>query len=84
MSFELFTTTYSLNVNSTLVFDTGTKTELGVGDTLTSTGGMVSFGPPEGPVVVFAQECENMMLPNISPTGIAGKQADMIFFILFI
>jgi hypothetical protein len=42
---------------------------------------MVSFGPPLGGVVVLAHECENIMLPNMMLTGIAGQNLFSIFFI---
>jgi hypothetical protein len=45
------------------------------------TGGMVSFGPPLGGVVVFAHECEKIILPNIIAIGMAGRIPDIILFI---
>jgi hypothetical protein len=45
------------------------------------TGGMVSFGPPLGGVVVFAHECENIIDPNTRAMGRIGKNFDMNLFI---
>jgi len=44
------------------------------------TGGMVSFGPPLGGVVVFAHECENMTVPKTRAMGIMGKNLDRNLF----
>ena len=74
------TTTYSLNLNFSLVPWTGTPVLPGRGVTLTSIGGMVSFGPPVGGVVVLAQECEKKAPPNIRAAGTSG----MRFFIFII
>lgn len=46
------------------------------------TGGIVSLGPPLGGVVVFAQECENIIVPKMIPTGMIGKYFSNILFIL--
>lgn len=48
------------------------------------TGGIVSFGPPLGGVVVLAQECEKIIDPRMIATGMAGHIADIIFFIILI
>lgn len=47
------------------------------------TGGIVSFGPPLGGVVVFAHEWENIIDPKMNATGIIGQNADNNFFIIF-
>ena len=47
-------------------------------------GGNVSFGPPLGGVVVLAQECENIIIPRIIVTGIAGSRFISFFFIYFV
>ena len=73
MPFGSFTTTYSLNVKVTCVPLTETLVEPGAGETLTILGGIVSFRPPVGAWVVFAQECENMVIPITITTGIRGK-----------
>ena len=65
--------TYSLNVNTSLVLCTPTFTVPGKGDTLVSTGGMVSLSPPEGGVVVLAQPCGNISEPSMSAAGISGN-----------
>ena len=36
------------------------------------TGGIVSFGPPLGGVVVLAHECENIIVHKMIRTGIPG------------
>ena len=44
-------------------------------------GGIVSFGPQLGGVVVFAHECEKIMLPSTIATGIIGKNLSRNFLI---
>ena len=81
MLFGSFTTTYSLKVNTILVLWTGTLTEPGSGEIFFMTGGIVSFGPPVGGVVVLAQECENITEPSTSRIGIAGSRFVSFLFI---
>ena len=76
------TVTYSLNVNTTSVPLTGTFTVPGLGLTLTMEGGMVSFSPPVGAWVVFAQECENIVDRMMIAAGIKGKNLERNFFIM--
>ena len=45
------------------------------------TGGIVSFGPPVGGVLVLAHECENSIVPSTMPIGIIGKNLDRNLFI---
>ena len=68
-----FTTTYSLKVKVILVFFTGTIVAPSRGSTFLITGGMVSLGPPEGGVVVLAQEFENKSPHSVAPTDTTGN-----------
>ena len=77
-----FTTTYSLNSSSNLVFSTGTLVAPGSGYSLVIIGGIVSLGPPLGGVVVFAHECENIIDPSMMTTGMTGKNFDRNCFII--
>ena len=79
--FGSFTVTYSLNMILSCVLLTGTCVCPMTGYISVMTGGMVSFGPPVGGVVVFAHECENMAIPRIIDTGIIGKNLLRNFFI---
>ena len=76
-----FTTTYSLNFICSLVPCTGTFVMLISGYISVMSGGIVSFGPPLGGVVVFAHECENIIVPSTKAMGIAGKNLDINLFI---
>ena len=77
-----FTVTYSLNLISICGLCTGTPVSPGYGFTAVMTGGIVSFGPPLGGVVVLAQECENITCTNMAATGMAGRSLYVFFFIL--
>ena len=44
----------------------------------------MSLGPPVGGVVVFAHECENIVIPSIRATGMAGKNLDIYLLIILI
>ena len=55
---------------------------MSTGYILVMTGGIVSFGPPVGGVVVFAHECENISDAKMPRTGIIGKNLFRNFFIL--
>ena len=48
------------------------------------TGGIVSFGPPLGGVVVFAHECENITEPRMKATGMIGSRLLKYFFMFYI
>lgn len=79
MDFGSFTVTYSLNVMTICVLWTGTPVVPGSGLILVMTGGMVSFLPPLGGVVVFAQEGEKNIEPNTRATGTAGISLTICF-----
>lgn len=55
------------------------------GSISTICGGIVSFGPPLGGVVVLAHECEKIIVARMITTGTAGIRYDNILclFILF-
>lgn len=79
-----FTCTYSLKVNTISVLCTGTPVAPGRGLSPMITGGMVSFFPPEGGVVVLAHDGENIMDPMTKATGSTGKYLDNIFLIFIV
>ena len=63
---------------------TGTFTDLCSGENLTIRGGIVSLTPPDGALVVFAHECENIIEPSTSATGMTGKNLDnILLFIIY-
>ena len=68
-----FIFTYSLKVKRTLVLCVGTLTVPGRGYILVISGGIVSFGPPVGGVVVLAQPLGNIMAARTIPAGISGR-----------
>ena len=55
----------------------------GKGFSLVMTGGMVSFGPPVGGVVVFAHEGEKTIIARMMATGIRGRYVFRILFIFY-
>jgi hypothetical protein len=52
-----------------------------IGNISSITGGIVSLGPPDGGVWVFAHECENIVDPMMKSTGISGNMCLKIFLI---
>ena len=76
------TVTYSLKVKVTFVPLTGTLVVPGFGETLTTTGGIVSLNPPVGAWVVFAQEWENMEEMITTAAGIRGRNLVRDLFIM--
>lgn len=60
MSVAVLTTVYSSKSNVIFPSVRGKLVVYSGGVSLRSTGGMVSFGPPPGGVVVLAQECEKI------------------------
>ena len=70
-----------MKVSFSCVLCEGTFVCPGTGSSSVITGGIVSLAPPLGGVVVFAHECEKIMLPKIISTGTPGISILSILFI---